>query len=67
MLARETYHHLSQLDLPPDLKPGPYTVSLGLFDRSSSGERPLEFALNANHRESDGYYRVGRIEVEGNE
>jgi len=52
-----------QLSLPTNLKPGKYTVSLGLFDRSSGQERPVEFALQAGTREPDGYYRVATIMV----
>lgn len=47
-----------------DLKPGRYTVSLGLFDRSSGKERPVEFALQARLRAPKGYYRVAEIAVE---
>jgi hypothetical protein len=52
-----------QLALPADLKPGRYTVSLGLFDTSSGKERPVEFALKADAKEPDGYYRVATIEI----
>jgi hypothetical protein len=51
----------NQLDLPADLKPGRYSVSLGLFE----GSRPVEFALRASLRQSDGFYRVAEIDVEG--
>ena len=53
----------SQLALPADLKPGRYTVSLGLIDRSSGRERPVEFALSASARDVEGYYRVAEVEV----
>ena len=53
----------SQLNLPPGLKPGAYTVSLGLFDRSTTKERPVEFALQASVREPDGFYRVSETVV----
>jgi hypothetical protein len=52
-----------QLVLPADLPSGRYAVSLGLFDRSSGQDRPVEWALQANIRESEGYYRVAEIEV----
>jgi hypothetical protein len=38
-------------------------VSIGLFDRSSAKERPVEFALQAGLREDPGFYRVSKIEV----
>jgi hypothetical protein len=53
----------NQLALPADLKPGRYTVSLGLFDVSLSKDRPVEFALPASRREAGGYYRVAEVEV----
>jgi hypothetical protein len=53
----------NQFALPADLKPGHYTVSLGLFDGSSGKDRPVEFALRASHRESDGFYQVAEVEV----
>jgi Domain of unknown function (DUF4832)/Beta-galactosidase len=56
----------NELALPADLKPGRYTVSLGLFDASSGKQRPVDFALQANLRETDGYYRVAEVEVASN-
>jgi hypothetical protein len=53
----------SQLAVPSDLKPGRYTVSLGLFDSSSGKDRPVELALQATLREPEGYYRVAEVEV----
>jgi hypothetical protein len=53
----------NDLTVPASLKPGRYAVSLGLFDSSSGRERPVEFALQANVREPEGYYRVAEIEV----
>jgi hypothetical protein len=53
----------NQLAVPADLKSGRYTVSLGLFDGSSGKDRPVEFALLASHRESDGFYQVAEVEV----
>ena len=53
----------SQLALQADLKPGRYTVSLGLIDRSSGSERPVELALKSSARDVEGYYRVGEVEV----
>jgi hypothetical protein len=52
-----------QLNLPANLKPGRYAVSIGLFDISANYERPVEFALQADLRDSEGYYRVTEIEV----
>lgn len=49
----------SQLEPPAELKPGRQTVSLGLFD----GSRPVDFALRAELRDPDGYYRVAEVEV----
>lgn len=53
----------NQLALPADLKSGRYAVSLGLFDRSSAQDRPVEFALQVRLREPEGYYRVSEIVV----
>jgi Domain of unknown function (DUF4832)/Beta-galactosidase len=52
-----------KLNLPAELKSGSYNVSIGLFDRSSAKERPVEFALQAGLREDPGFYRVSKIEV----
>ena len=52
-----------QLTLPADLKPGRYTVSLGLFDRSLGKDRPVELALQAARREPEGYFRVAEVAV----
>jgi len=53
----------NQLALPADLKPGRYTVSLGLFDGSSGQDRPVDFALQARLRSAEGYYRLAEVEV----
>ena len=53
----------NQLTLPVDLKPGRYTVALGLFDSSTGKERPVEWALQATRRDADGYYRISEVEV----
>ena len=53
----------NQLALPADLPPGPYTVSVGLFDSSARKGRPVELALQATRREADGYYRVAAVNV----
>jgi hypothetical protein len=52
-----------QLALPADLPSGRYAVSLGLFDRSSGKDRPVEWALQATLRIPEGYYRVAEVEV----
>ncbi len=52
-----------QLSLPADLKPGTYALAIGLFDGNNGKERPVEFALKASLRETDGYYRVAEVEV----
>jgi GH35 family endo-1,4-beta-xylanase len=51
------------LALPADLRPGRYTVSLGLFDVSPGRERTVELALRADLRDSAGFYRVAEFEV----
>jgi len=53
----------SQLALPGDLKPGRYTVSLGLIDGTSGRDRPVELALVSSARDVEGYYRVAEVEV----
>ncbi|HYN03407.1 MAG TPA: DUF4832 domain-containing protein [Vicinamibacteria bacterium] len=53
----------NQLALSADLKPGRYTVSLGLIDGSSGRDRPVELALKASARDVEGYYRVAEVEV----
>jgi endo-1,4-beta-xylanase len=53
----------AELSLPPDLSPGHYGVSLGLFDVSTGRDRPVELALQAELRDADGYYRVAEVEV----
>ena len=52
-----------QLPLPPDLKPGDYDLAIGLFDLTGTKERPVEFALNASERDSDGYYKLTSVSV----
>ena len=52
-----------QLTLPAGLPPGRYNVSLGLFDGAPGQERPVEFALKADVREQNGYYRVATVEI----
>jgi len=49
--------------LPADLKAGDYALFLGLFDVREGKTRPVEFALNASARDSEGYYRVGKVPV----
>ena len=49
------------LALPIRLTPGEYQLSIGLFDRGSAGERPVEFALQADLRDAAGYYRVASM------
>ncbi len=51
------------LPIPPDLAAGRYDVSIGLFDESVDGDRPVEFALKASIRDDPGYYRVATILV----
>ncbi len=53
----------AELALPPELKTGRCAVSLGLFDRSSGSDRPVEFGLQAGLRDPAGYYRVAEIEI----
>jgi hypothetical protein len=52
-----------QLALPADLKPGRYTLSLGLFDGTSGKERPVELALQEGLRDAAGFYRVAEVDV----
>lgn len=52
-----------ELTFPAGLNAGRHVVSLGLFDRSSASDRPVEWALQAALRDSEGYYRVAEIEV----
>ena len=50
-----------QLALPADLGSGRYAVSLGLYDRSSGKDRPVEWALQESLRNAEGYYRLAEI------
>lgn len=50
-----------ELALPAHLTPGEYHLSIGLFERASAGERPVEFALKADRRDAAGYYRVASM------
>ena len=52
-----------QLPLPADLKPGAYALAIGLFDLTDGKERPVEFALKASARDSEGYYRLTSVPV----
>ena len=51
------------LQLPADLKPGEYTLSLGLFDVSQDKVRPVEFALKVSARDDEGYYRMAKVQI----
>jgi hypothetical protein len=50
-----------ELTPPANLPPGDYDLAIGLFDTSKAKERPVEFALKAEARDPQGYYRVQRI------
>jgi hypothetical protein len=52
-----------ELPLPADLKPGEYTLSLGLFDVSEGKVRPVEFALKISARDAEGYYRMAKVQI----
>lgn len=52
-----------RLPLAAALPTDRYAVSLGLFDRSTGKERPVEWAMQAARRDADGYYRVAEIEL----
>lgn len=52
-----------EVPLPAGLKPGEYALAIGLFDRSTSRARPVEFALKASVRDSEGYYRLMDVSV----
>jgi hypothetical protein len=49
--------------LPGNLKPGEYALLIGLFDVRNGTERPVELALKASARDSEGYYRVATAMV----
>lgn len=52
-----------QMSLPADLRAGDYALAIGLFDVSGAKERVVEFALNEEARDSDGYYELVRVNV----
>jgi len=52
-----------ELSLPPDLKAGEYELAIGLFDRSASQDRPVEFGLKASARDAKGFYRLTKVPV----
>lgn len=52
-----------ELPLAAELKPGEYTLSLGLFDVGAGRVRPVEFALKATARDGEGYYRMATVQV----
>ncbi len=52
-----------RLPLPSDLKPGDYDVAIRLFDLSGASERPVEFALRASARDSEGFYKLASVPV----
>jgi hypothetical protein len=49
--------------LPADLKPDEYQLAIGLFDRSGSQERPVEFGLMASLRDREGFYQLTKVRV----
>lgn len=52
-----------ELALPAHLPPGEYQLALGLFDRTSVNERPVEFALRVDLRDDTGYYRIATMRL----
>jgi hypothetical protein len=52
-----------ELALPTDLKDDSYPLALGLFDRSGSHERPVEFGLKASLRDRDGFYQLTKVQI----
>jgi hypothetical protein len=52
-----------EFSLPADLKPGEYQLAIGLFDRSGSQERPVEFGLKASLRDREGFYQLTKVSV----
>jgi hypothetical protein len=53
----------TDLPVPAEIQPGEYQLELGLFDTSEAPARPVEFALKASTRDSDGYYRVAKLPI----
>ena len=52
-----------EFSLPADLKPDEYQLAIGLFDRSGSQERPVEFGLKASLRDREGFYQLTKVPV----
>ena len=53
-----------EIGLPSELEPGSYALALGLFDVAREGKaRPVEFALKASARDSEGYYRLADADI----
>jgi hypothetical protein len=52
-----------EFSLPADIKPGDYTLALGLFDLSSGRERPVEFGLKVSARDAEGFFRLKSVTV----
>ncbi len=52
-----------KLNLPSALASGKYDIKIGMFDNSYGYEVPIQFALKAERRSDDGYYKMGEIIV----
>ena len=52
-----------KLNLPSSLTAGKYDIKIGMFNKSYGYEMPIQFALKAERRSEDGYYKMGEIIV----
>jgi hypothetical protein len=52
-----------KLNLPASLSVGKYDIKIGMFDKSYGYEVPIQFAIKAERRSDDGYYKMGEILV----
>jgi hypothetical protein len=52
-----------KLKMPTSLAGGKYDIKIGMFDKSYGEEVPIQFAVKAERRSDDGYYKMGEIIV----
>lgn len=52
-----------EVQVPANLKAGAYTLSIGLFDRTSPKERAVELALKSHTRDERGFYEMAKVQV----